>query len=235
MRINLCDNCLKQVGCTIAAGRTETCAYFHEKPLQGTTVEIVFKKELSWFTHQPILNHVRDMFRLLCPEYFWYIPASVKGHHPPICQNRGGVVHHTKLAMRFAKEFCDMWALEMNEEEANSILAATLLHDMLKRGRTDNELETFHSHKEATRAHGRYCADRIIELGCAEPWEWEIARGVALHMGRWTWEITEPEKEELKYTVVRTVHAADYAASRATARWLAERHLDETMGYLQCH
>jgi hypothetical protein len=53
-------------------------------------------------------------------------------------------------------------------------------------------------------------------------------------MGRWTLDVTAEELFELENNiVVRTVHLADYTASRALHQYLAERAMDkELMSYL---
>jgi hypothetical protein len=162
----------------------------------------VFKKELELLQDQDIREFVVNAFGELCPQYFWYIPASVRGHHPPICRTRGGLVHHTKLAVGFADGFIDMWDI-IAMLQRDQIIAGVMLHDMMKRGLTDDELDTFEDHRQAK------------------------------HMGRWTLDVTAEELFELENNiVVRTVHLADYTASRALHQYLAERHTDESMRYV---
>lgn len=209
---------------------------------ESPTVQNVFAAELTLIQDDDIRVFVTDAFGLLSPQYFWTIPASVRGHHPPICRTRGGLVHHTKLAVGFADSFIDMWDREIDELQHDQIIAATLLHDMLKRGPTENELETWSDHRIANRIHGRYCADRLAEYhrdqlsrqiwthGVIQP----IIDAVRLHMGRWTLSLTPGEEITLRTnTVVRVTHLADYAASRPLHQYLAERALDPTMRYLR--
>ncbi len=197
----------------------------------------VFKKELLLIQDKEIWNFVTDAFKTLCPDYFWYIPASVGGYHPLICRTRGGLVHHVKLAVAFANSLLDM------EDQVegllhNQVIAGVLLHDMLKRGAEENELATWDTHRQANTNHGRYCADQILkkvhiashDLSFFQP----IICAVRLHMGRWTNDLTVAEKADLKdCDVTRLVHAADYCASRALHQYLAERVMDPTMEYLK--
>ena len=198
-------------------------------------VHEVFHKELSLIEHMPIKRFVVAAFEQNCPGYFWYIPASVKGHHPTICRTVGGLVHHTKLAVAFADQFNEMTDHGPSTVINDMIIAATLLHDMMKRGRTDDELDTWNDHREALGNHGRYCARQLEYLEDSLPgFGFCILQAVALHMGRWTadvekWELQRLEDDE----VVRGCHLADYAASRALHQILSERHNDPTMKYLQ--
>lgn len=204
------------------------------------TIFDTFPTELALITEPSIYDFVTQAFQDLCPEYFWYIPASVGGHHPPICRCRGGLVHHTKLATAFADSFIDSLGIE-DDVTTSQIIAGTLLHDMMKRGAEEDELVTWPNHREANQSHGRYCAGRLHEFLLIKTWipgsvplMTPIIDAVKLHMGRWTWEIRPEELYGLKHdVVVRTVHLADYCASRALHQYLAERAMDPTMGYLK--
>ena len=204
---------------------------------EAPTVQNVFAAELALIQDDDIREFVCNVFAELCPNYFWYIPASVKGHHPPVCRTAGGLVHHVKLAIAFADGFADMLSITDDMVHAQ-IIAAMLLHDMFKRGRTENELETWLDHRQANRDHGRYCADQIAEYldsqQCSADKFDPIVTAVRLHMGRWTWEVTDLELAWLETDqVVRTTHLADYAASRALHQYLAERAMDTSMEYLK--
>ena len=198
-------------------------------------VQSVFGKELAIIEHKPIRDFVIAAFSQMCPGYFWYIPASVKGHHPPICRQIGGLVHHTKLAVEFAWAFNEMTETGPSTVTNDMVIASVMLHDMLKRGDTDDELDTFADHREALGNHGRYCAKQLEYLEDSLPgFGFCILQAVALHMGRWTadvqkWELQRLEDDE----VVRGCHLADYAASRSLHNFLGARHSDPAMNYLQ--
>lgn len=204
------------------------------KIIESPTVNNVFEKELALIQNDAIKTFVQEVFGELCPQYFWYIPASQRGHHSPICRLRGGLVHHIKLAVVFADTFLDMLGIDEAETRYSQTIAAVMLHDMLKRGPTEDELETYPNHGVANRSHGRYCANQIREhMDIAVGFD-PILRAIELHMGRWTQDVTGTELVDLRYNVVvRTTHLADYAASRALHHYLAERHMDTTMEYLK--
>ncbi len=206
---------------------------------EAPTVQNVFEKELELIQDAGIRMFVLDVFGQMCPSYFWRIPASVRGHHPPICRTSGGLVHHVKLAVNFADGFLDM--LDIHDDLRRSqVIAAVLLHDMMKRGKNAVETDTFGDHRMANRCHGRYCADQIVEYPDSQQWGRKLAvllnpiiTAVRLHMGRWTWKLRPEEAYELEHCeITRTTHLADYAASRALHQYLSERAVDPTMRYL---
>jgi len=209
-------------------------------------VQNVFDKELSKIKDTNIFLFVTQIFDKLCPSYFWYIPASVRGPHLPICRTLGGLVQHTKLTVRFAHSFMEMWP-DAPETSHDEVIAACLLHDILKCGKAEYELLTFASHKLARASHGVYCAARIKELWeqdrklralIPEDRAFRIITAIRDHMGKWTHGFVRNQEDIVRNTqeghiVCITVHLADYAASRPLSKWIGERHTDKTMEYLK--
>lgn len=207
------------------------------------TAENVFEKELALISNFEVRYFVTQCFGQLCPNYFWYIPASQRGHHIPVCRTIGGLVHHIKLAVKFAHSFMEMWP-NAPETSYDEVIAAVLMHDMLKRGEAEDELVTFESHEQASATHGLYCARQIEKLWQAEyrgllPEDRakRIITAVRDHMGRWTNGFVRKQDDIVRNTqeghiVCITTHLADYAASRSLHKWIGERYNDESMGYL---
>ena len=199
------------------------------------TPAIVFEKELALIKDDVIYQFVTLALQKHCPDYFWHITASVRGHHPPICRLRGGLVHHTKLAVTFADTFLDLLGIDEDDPRYSQTIAAVLLHDLWKRGAKEDELATWPTHRIANKSHGRYAANYLsthMHMHIAPETE-VVIRAIELHMGRWTQDVTDAELADLKHNeVVRTTHLADYAASRALHHYLAERTMDPTMRYL---
>lgn len=199
----------------------------------------VFAKELALISDWKIREWTQGVFDEIAPNYFWTIPASQRGHHPPICRTTGGLVHHIKLAVEFAHCFVDMW-FDFDEAEHDMVIAGVLLHDLFKRGVDEDCLVTFESKSHACNEHGHYAASRIRslmdhseKLRSLLPAKQRdtIIRAVELHMGRWTGSTgyTLAERADLLHNrVVSTVHLADYAASRSLHRFLGERYVDRS-------
>jgi len=205
------------------------------------TAQNVFDRELCLIQDQGVYTFVVTVFSELCPSYFWFIPASQRGHHPPVCRLTGGLVHHVKLAVRFAHSFMEMYPYPP-ETAHDEVIAAVLLHDLMKRGEVENELVTFGDHKLANGSHGLYCAKRITDLWYNCDWQkiipearaMRIIEAVRRHMGQWTHDYDKlaPLHTEEERIVVNTTHLADYAASRSLQKWIGERYTDNTLGYL---
>lgn len=197
------------------------------------TVLNVLHRELNLITEPVVYRFVLNAFNHMCPDYFWTIPVSIKGHHPPICRTRGGLVHHVKLAVAFADMLLDADDIDKDDPRYSQTIAGVMLHDMLKRGSDEDELVTFPDHQVANKSHGRYCAFTLEENMYIPPEVEVVIKAIHLHLGRWTMDVTPAELADLQYNeVVRITHLADYMASRALHQLLAERCLDKTMGYL---
>jgi len=191
-----------------------------------TTAKRIFAKELSYIQDESVRNFVVWAFNVLCPEYFWVIPASQRGHHPRKCQALGGLVMHTKLAVRFGRSFIELWP-DPPGTAHDEVIAALLLHDMFKRGSSFNELKSFDSHEEAKRRHGLFCAERLRWLykndsglrGLIQKDRFRrIVVAVRDHMGKWADGCVQDQIN----IVSITTHMADYAASRHLDKWLEE-------------
>src|SRR3990167_5199297 len=77
------------------------------------------------------------LFVLRClehaPNYFWTIPSSSSGQNHPADENtEGGLVLHTKRVVDIANHLCE--ALYIRYIERDCVLAAAILHDLVKRG-----------------------------------------------------------------------------------------------------
>ena len=64
--------------------------------------EEVFKKELTYIKNNRYKENIKVLINLL-PDYFFEIPASSTGkYHPYYATGKGGLVRHTKAAVRIA-------------------------------------------------------------------------------------------------------------------------------------
>jgi len=205
----------------------------------------VFAKELSLIYDYRVREFVQGIFDALAPDYFWHIPASQRGHHPPICRTIGGLVQHVKLAVDFAECFTDMWEPatstlvdQLDEDDHDCVIAGVLLHDLFKRGETEDCSHSFTNKQHACVAHGRFTATEIryylrgedrLRAMCPQHLRDRIIVAVELHMGRWTENLSPTDKTMLASNrVVSTVHLADYTASRQIHAFLGERYTDES-------
>ena len=140
------------------------------------------------------------------PDYFWHVAASSSGkYHPAYALGEGGLVRHVKAAVRFAHHLFVI--NDFTDKEQDYIIAALLLHDVLKHGKDGDEGRTVFKHPILA-------ADYIRENTTGEYAE-VVSSLVATHMGQWTTSkyssvvLQAPETRLQKF-----VHECDYLASR---------------------
>lgn len=173
----------------------------------------MFTKELEYIKEERIRTSADTLTKLL-PEYFYHIPASSTGkYHPAFAQGEGGLVRHTKAAVRIAHELFEImpYDTEFSDNEKDLIIFCLLIHDGLKKGRNEERYMRFD--------HPNLIAEFVeenkekIEL---TPEELEIVESLLkTHMGKWTRdfkgkEILTKPSTQLEYFV----HMCDYLSSK---------------------
>ena len=174
----------------------------------------IFKEEIDWISSEDLKNFACQTLSCV-PDYFFSVPASSTGkYHPDYAAGKGGLVRHTKAAMRFAHH---LFALEMYQEEFNQrqqdmILVALLLHDTLKHGTNGSKYTTFdHPIQAAHFVFEEPALDGFLSKSDRKV----IALLIGSHMGQWT---TSNRSSEVlpkpKSSGQKFVHMCDYLASR---------------------
>lgn len=105
----------------------------------------IFDLEISYIKDEHIKEAAHKLVDML-PDYFFKVPASSTGKYHPKCSNvECGLVHHTKLAIRFAKELMDNAMLFNNfsSHDRDLIILALMLHDGFKHGLTEEKYVRF--------------------------------------------------------------------------------------------
>ncbi len=94
-----------------------------------------FDKEYSYIKDDKKRKDIKFLVDKL-PLYFFEIPASSTGkYHPLFASSSSGLVKHTKVATRIAKELLDNSGLNnFNDSEKDIIIMAIILHDGCKCG-----------------------------------------------------------------------------------------------------
>ena len=181
-------------------------------------IEIISKKEnldkeLSFIQDKNLRKFVSYVL-LKAPDPFWVIPASTSGkYHPSYALGEGGLVRHTKAAVAIAM---NLLPLEMYSNiNRDEVIAALILHDVVKVGFTDDVTAHTEFH------HPAYAAQLIETCFHTDSFDVEeqtilnIWRVVMSHMGQWNTskddevELPKPELDDEKF-----VHLCDYLASR---------------------
>lgn len=103
----------------------------------------VFKKELSYIVDEDIKESLAIMIDKV-PDYFFTIPAASTGkYHPTFAQGDGGLVRHTKAAVRMAYELFGIYKFPQHTKDL--IIMALVLHDSVKKGIEETKW-TLHDH-----------------------------------------------------------------------------------------
>ena len=147
------------------------------------------------------------------PDYFFQVPASSTGkYHPDFSLGEGGLLRHTKAAVRIAHElFNDSSLNNFTNDEKDLIIFSVVLHDGLKSGKTKSEYTLF----EHPILMSNYIKENKNELELTNEELDLVCRCIETHMGPWTRnykdeEVLSPPKDKYQ----RFVHMCDYLASR---------------------
>lgn len=96
----------------------------------------LFETELQYIKNESYRESAQVLLSLL-PDYFFKIAASSTGkYHPSFSLGEGGLVRHTKVAIRIAYEILGDESIGniFSSDEKDLILIALLLHDGAKEG-----------------------------------------------------------------------------------------------------
>lgn len=175
--------------------------------------EEVFKIELGYLKSARIKKACSEMIKLL-PEYFFEVPASSTGkYHPEYATGKGGLLRHTKAAVRIGYELlCDpSIGDKYTDDEKDLMLMGLLLHDGLKSG-LEKETYTRFDHPILM---ADYIMDNEEVLGLEVEEIEFVCDVIKTHMGPWTTDYKGNEVlEKPKSKYQNFVHMCDYLASR---------------------
>lgn len=172
----------------------------------------VFLREINYIKNSEYRKNTKILLDLL-PDYFYEIAASSSGkYHPSYTLGSGGLVRHTKTAVRIAYELLNnqTTGFKFTEREKDLIIIALLLHDGLKHG-NNNTRYAFD--------HPVLIANFIKENKDKTTFSLEdidfLARSIASHMGEWNTDYSGIEVLPLpKNRYQRFVHMCAFLASR---------------------
>ena len=175
--------------------------------------EKIFEIELDYIKNEKYKENTKKLLELV-PDYFFEVPAASTGkYHPAFAQGEKGLVRHTKVAIRIAKDILDVEYMNngFTKDEKDLILIALLFHDSHKLGKIKERYTRFdhpllaanfiRENKEKTTF-----TDKEIEL---------LASTIASHMGQWNkseYSDVILSKPKNKYEFF--VHMCDYLSSK---------------------
>ena len=143
----------------------------------------VFNKEISYIKDNRYKENIKILISLL-PDYFFTVPASSTGkYHPSFALGEGGLVRHTKVAVRFAYEFLnnDTLGSTFTDKEKDLLIMSIIIHDGLKSGLVKEEYTKF----EHSLLMRDYIKDNKDKLTLTDEELDFIGNNIASHMGQW--------------------------------------------------
>lgn len=173
----------------------------------------VFKKEYTYIANDRYRENAEKLVELL-PDYFFKVAASSTGkYHPLFSLGDGGLVRHTKAAIRIAKELLDNNSIghKFTSDEKDLLIISIMVHDGLKHGRVEEKYTRF----DHPILIGEYIKENKDKLTLTEEEIDFIVRVTASHMGEWNTNSYSNVVLPLpKDKFQRFVHMCDFLSSR---------------------
>ena len=180
-----------------------------------------FEIELNFIEDKEIREFAETMLGEV-PDYFFSIPASSTGkYHPQYALGEGGLVRHTKSAVRIAKELFNIFP-QYNQYQRDCIITALILHDCCKSGR-DGGTYTAYDHPLQAVSLINDTFPAIMRIN--KPYIEDVCELISTHMGQWNKDYQGNEILPLPKTKTQNfVHMCDYLASRKFLEFNFERY-----------
>jgi hypothetical protein len=95
----------------------------------------IFKTELGYIKDEKIREFTEKVLLEVVPDYFFKIPpSSTNKYHPAQTHVEGGLIIHTRMAVRIAMEMFDFSEKPYDNIKKDAIISALILHDTQKNG-----------------------------------------------------------------------------------------------------
>lgn len=173
----------------------------------------IFNDELNLIKNERLKESCIELLKLL-PDYFYHVEASSSGkYHPAFALGEGGLVRHTKVAVKMADEIIKTESVGnvFTQDEKDMILISLMLHDGLKKGLKEEKYTRF----DHPILMGDFVLENIDKTKLTKLEATMISDNIKSHMGEWN---TNPystvvlPKPKNKYQ--KMVHMCDLLASR---------------------
>lgn len=172
----------------------------------------VFEKEYTYMKNERIIESLKILINLL-PDYFFEVAASSTGkYHPSFTLGSGGLIRHTKAAVRIAYELLNNNSVNnYKDDEKDLIILALMLHDGIKHGEVKDQYTKFDHPLLAS----KFIKDNKDKTSLTDDEIEYICEAIESHMGEWTKDYSGNEVlPSPKSKHCRFVHMCDYLASR---------------------
>lgn len=174
-----------------------------------------FEKELN-FIKNPDIKRFANKAVELTPDYLYHVAASSSGrYHPQYAQGDGGLLRHTKCAVRIAIELLNLKMFPFTEDEKDLIIVSLILHDCQKHdlpSKFSNFSISTHPIIAADWLNGQSELKNIISDNYLNL----ILENIRHHMGEFVFDYKTKVKvlEEPQTKMQNFVFMCDYLASR---------------------
>lgn len=173
----------------------------------------IFYDEINYIKDESLRKSLGKLIELL-PDYFFEEPAASTGkYHPKYAQGEGGLLRHTKAAVRIGYELLQDLSIskKYSDHEKDLMLMALLLHDGFKKGLVEERYTRFDHPLIAA----KIILDNASEVGLLKEDATFISDAIKTHMGDYTVDYSGNEVLEKPHTKYQNfVHMCDFLASR---------------------
>ena len=173
----------------------------------------IFYDEINYIKDESLRKSLAELIELL-PDYFFKEPAASTGkYHPSYAQGEGGLLRHTKAAVRIGYELLSDLSIgkKYTSREKDLMLMALLLHDGFKKGLVEERYTRFDHPLIAAKV----VLDNASKVGLSSEDAKFISDAIKTHMGDYTVDYSGNEVLEKPHTRYQNfVHMCDYLASR---------------------
>ena len=175
--------------------------------------EELFLDELGYIKDESLAESLLELINLL-PEYWLEEAASSTGkYHPEYALGKGGLLRHSKAAMRIGYELLNNPCIgdKYTDREKDLMLMSLLVHDGLKLGMPQEKYTRF----DHPILMGEFVLDNRDKIGLSEEDANFMNDVIKTHMGPWTTDYDGNEVLERPKTKYQNfVHMCDFLASR---------------------
>ena len=173
----------------------------------------IFEKEIEYIKNERIKENAIKLINSI-PDYFFTEAASSTGkYHPDFSQGVGGLLRHTKAAVRIAVTLLrnNIIGCKFTDDEKDLILLALIMHDSVKRGIPEEKYTKFDHPILAS----NLIKSKKNELTLTEDELNLLTDVIETHMGEWNTDYNGNKvlrKPTNKYE--RFVHMCDYLSAQ---------------------
>ena len=175
--------------------------------------EDLFKDEINYIKSLELRVSLKKIINSL-PDYWFEVAASSTGkYHPKYALGNGGLLRHSKVAMRMGYELLldESIGNKYTSREKDLMLIALLVHDGLKSGLVKEKYTRF----DHPIIMANYILDNKSKFDLSDEDAKFISDVIKTHMGNYTIDYNGNEVlEKPKSKYQNFVHMCDYLASR---------------------